>query len=61
VAGGGDVGDEIESAFDVAQQPSPARVVERERAHQPVDDVEVVHQRFGLGVDDDQIGALEPV
>ena len=36
-------------------------VVERECAHQSVEDAEVVHQRFGVGVDDDQIGALEPV
>ena len=31
---------------------APARIVERERAHQPVEHVEVVHQRLGLGVDD---------
>ncbi len=61
VAGRRDVGDEVEGAFDVAQQPSPARVVERERAHQTVEDAEVVHERFGVRVDDDQIGALEPV
>ena len=61
VAGRHDVGDEVEGALDVAQQPSPARVVERERAHHTVEDAEVVHERFGVRVDDDQIGALEPV
>ena len=54
-------GTSVEGAFDVAQQSPPAWVVERERAHQPVEDVEVVHQRLGLGVDDDQLGAPEPV
>jgi hypothetical protein len=61
VAGGGDVRDEVEGAFDVAQQPSPAWVVESEGAHQPVEDVEVVHERFGIGVDDHQLGTLEPI
>ena len=46
---------------DVVQQPSPARVVELECAHQTVEDAEVVHERFGVRVDDDQVGALEPV
>ena len=59
---GGDVG---------ARRRAPARAcagsrarrgsVERHRAHQPVEHVEVVHERLGVAVDQRQVGAAEAV
>ena len=47
--------------FEGAQHLHPARVVEPQGAHHAVEHLEVVGERFGVGVDDDELGPAEPV
>ena len=59
--GGGDVGERSSAPFERAQHLHPARVVERQRAHHAVEHLEVVGERLGVGVDDDELGPAEAV
>ena len=54
-------GDDVERPRDGGADAGPAGVGEGERAHDAVEDVEVVDERLGVGVDDDQLGPVEPV
>ena len=54
--GGGDVGEPVERGFERPQQLHPTRVVEPEGAHHAVEHLEVVGERLGVGVDDDELG-----
>ncbi len=58
---GDDIGEAIERPFEGATHLHPARVVESQGSHHAVDDLEVVRERFGVGFDDDEFGAAEPV
>ncbi len=51
----------IEGALERAQQHRPPLLGRIERAHQGVEDVEVVDQRLGVRIDEDELGSVEPV
>ncbi len=54
-------GQQVQGAADGDADAGAPRVVEGERAHRAVEDIEVVQQRLGGGVDDDELGPLQPV
>jgi hypothetical protein len=55
------IGDAVEGVGDGPQQPSATRIVEGEGAHHPVEHLDVVGERFRLGIDDDERGPAEAV
>ena len=57
----GAAGEGVEAARQHAEQLRPAPIGDRQRAHHPVEDVEVVEQCLRLLVDDDEVGAGELV
>ncbi len=56
-----DIGDDVECRCDGAQQSGPPGIGEGQRTHDAVEDVEIVDERLGLGVDEDQFGPPETV
>ena len=61
VPGRTDVGDPVEHVGEHAQQPGTTRVVEGQRAHDPIEHFDVVGQCFGFGVDDDERRTAESI
>ena len=55
------VGDAVERVGERAQQAGATGVVERERSHHTVEHLDVVGERFGVGIDHDQRRPPEPV
>ena len=61
VAPAGRSGDEVEGPGDGGADAGPAGIGEGQRAHHAVEHVEVVDEGLGVGVDDDELGPVEPV
>ena len=61
LGGGCPAGEGVEPTSEHAQQLGSAAVGDGQRAHQAVEDVEVVEQRLCLLVDDDEVGTGELV
>ena len=58
---GGNVGESIEGGFQCPQQLDPAGIVEADGAHHAVENFEVVGERLGRRIDDDEFGATESI